>query len=81
MASRHEEKYIIDYKQYAMVKSRIQGVLTPDIHGDHGTYLITSLYYDDHLDNALAEKLVAKRAADAAKVLEKDAALQAELNK
>jgi len=57
MASRHEEKYIIDYKQYAMVKSRIQGVLTPDVHGDHGTYLITSLYYDDHLDNALAEKL------------------------
>lgn len=31
-------------------------------------------------DAALAEKLDAKRAADAAKVLEKDAALQAELN-
>lgn len=31
-------------------------------------------------DEALAEKLDAKRAADAAKVLEKDAALQAELN-
>ena len=56
MASRHEEKYIINYKQYAMIKSRIQGVLTPDIHGDHGTYLITSLYYDDHLDSARAEK-------------------------
>ena len=57
MASRHEEKYIIDYKQYALLKSRIQGILTPDAHGDHGSYLITSLYYDDHLDNALAEKL------------------------
>ncbi len=57
MASRHEEKYIIDYQQYAMLKSRIQSVLTPDAHGDHGTYLITSLYYDDHMDNALAEKL------------------------
>lgn len=57
MAARHEEKYIIDYKQYVTLKSRIQGVLTPDIHGDHGTYLITSLYYDDHKDNALAEKL------------------------
>jgi len=31
-------------------------------------------------DAALAEKLDAKRRADAAKVLEKDAALQAELN-
>ena len=56
MASRHEEKYIISYREYAILNSRIQGVLTPDIHGDHGTYLITSLYYDDHLDNALAEK-------------------------
>ena len=32
-------------------------------------------------DEALAEKLDAKRRSDAAKVLEKDAALQAELNK
>ena len=32
-------------------------------------------------DASLAEKLDAKRAADAAKVLEKDAALQAEINK
>ena len=32
-------------------------------------------------DDALAERIVAKRAADAAKVLEKDAAVAAELNK
>ena len=32
-------------------------------------------------DDALAEKLIAKRAADAAKVLEKDAAVSAEFNK
>ena len=32
-------------------------------------------------DDALAEKLIAKRQKDAQKVLEKDAALQAELNK
>lgn len=57
MAERHEEKYIIDYKQYALLKSRIQGVLAPDPNGNHGTYLITSLYYDDHMNNALAEKL------------------------
>ena len=57
MASRHEEKYIITYQQYAMLKSRIQSILTPDSHGDNGSYVITSLYYDDHLDNALAEKI------------------------
>ena len=38
MASRHEEKYIINYREYAILKSRIQGVLTPDIHGDHGRF-------------------------------------------
>jgi phosphoribosylcarboxyaminoimidazole (NCAIR) mutase len=32
-------------------------------------------------DDALAEKLIAKRAADAAKVLEKDAAVAAEFNR
>ena len=57
MASRHEEKYIIDYQQYAMLRSRAQGVLTPDPHGMNGSYIITSLYYDDPLDTALYEKL------------------------
>ena len=57
MAARHEEKYIIDYRQYAMLRSRAQGVLTPDPHGMNGSYIITSLYYDDPLDTALYEKL------------------------
>ncbi len=57
MPSRHEEKYIIDYMQYAMLKARAMGVLTPDSHGDNGSYVITSLYYDDPMDNALYEKL------------------------
>lgn len=55
--SRHEEKYIINYRQYAILKNRVSGVLTPDINGDNGSYVITSLYYDDPLDNALYEKL------------------------
>lgn len=57
MPSRHEEKYIIDYKQYAMLKARAMGVLTPDAHTKDGSYVITSLYYDDPLDSALYEKL------------------------
>lgn len=57
MPSRHEEKYIIDYRQYAMLKARALGVLTPDAHGDNGSYVITSLYFDDPMDNALYEKL------------------------
>ena len=51
---RHEEKYLIDYRQYATLKNRALEILTPDIHG--GSYVITSLYYDDLLDTALLEK-------------------------
>lgn len=57
MASRHEEKYIIDYRQYAMLKDRAMRLLTPDPHGIMGSYMITSLYFDDFLDSALDEKL------------------------
>lgn len=56
MAQRHEEKYLLDYRQYAFLKSRAMEVLTPDIHGLSGSYVITSLYYDDPMDTALLEK-------------------------
>lgn len=57
MPSRHEEKYIITYRQYAELKNRAMHLLTPDPHGQMGTYVITSLYYDDLMDHALYEKL------------------------
>ena len=57
MASRHEEKYIIDYRQYLEVKKRVMAVLTPDRNAPGGSYVINSLYFDDHLDTALYEKL------------------------
>lgn len=57
MPSRHEEKYIITYRQYLMLKERAMQVLTPDPHGQDGSYLINSLYFDDRLDHALDEKL------------------------
>lgn len=53
---RHEEKYIIDYCSYALLKARAEKVLTPDAHGKNGSYTITSLYYDDPMDTALLEK-------------------------
>lgn len=51
---RHEEKYLIDYRQYAILKDRVMKVLTPDTHG--GSYTVTSLYFDDVMDTALLEK-------------------------
>ncbi len=56
MAQRHEEKYLIDYRQYALLKARAMEVLTPDTHGVAGSYVVTSLYYDDPMDTALLEK-------------------------
>ena len=56
MAERHEEKYLIDYRQYALLKARAGQVLTPDPHGQNGSYTITSLYYDDLKNTALLEK-------------------------
>lgn len=57
MASRHEEKYIIDYRQYLTVKKRVMGALTPDRNSSNGSYIINSLYFDDRMDTALYEKL------------------------
>ena len=56
MAERHEEKYLIDYQQYARLKADAMRVLTPDAHGEQGSYVITSLYYDDPMDTSLLEK-------------------------
>lgn len=57
MLSRHEEKYILTYPQYLQLLQRARQVLTPDSHGDDGTYAITSIYYDDPENTGLHEKL------------------------
>ena len=57
MPARHEEKYLIDYSQYVRIRARAEAAMLPDPHGDFGSYLITSLYYDDANDTALLEKL------------------------
>ena len=57
MLTRHEEKYILTYAQYAVLLQRALQVLHPDEHGQNGTYTITSIYFDDPADTGLAEKL------------------------
>lgn len=57
MGVRHEEKYLISYRDYALIKEAAFRVLTPDDNGELGHYVITSLYYDDPMDTALYEKL------------------------
>ena len=55
-------------------------VATVAINGGGNAALLAAQILDT-ADDALAEKLIAKRKADAAKVLEKDAAVAAEFNK
>lgn len=55
--ARHEEKYLLTYAQYALLRARVQQVFSPDPHGQGGTYVINSLYFDDPADTALDEKL------------------------
>lgn len=57
MLTRHEEKYILTYRQYLALRQRALQALTPDSHGANGTYTITSIYYDDPEDTGLYEKL------------------------
>lgn len=56
MMERHEEKYLLTYRQYVLLKEKAAALLTPDSHGKNGSYTVTSLYYDDPIDTALLEK-------------------------
>lgn len=45
---RHEIKYLIDLKDYYLLKSRLSAILKPDMHsGADNKYHIRSLYFDD----------------------------------
>ncbi len=55
---RHELKYKITYSDYLALRSRLRTVMKPDPNvGETGQYLISSVYFDDLEDTALAEKL------------------------
>jgi SPX domain protein involved in polyphosphate accumulation len=56
LAERREEKYLISYTEYSIIANRIRSVLRPDQNGKNGKYSISSLYFDDPYDTALAEK-------------------------
>ncbi|MFI3201970.1 MAG: polyphosphate polymerase domain-containing protein [Eubacteriales bacterium] len=57
MKFRHELKHEISYSDYFVLKNRLSAVMQHDTNGDHGTYLIRSLYFDNLYDSALREKV------------------------
>ena len=55
---RHEEKYMINKRDYFVLKKRLSTVLDHDPHAsDGGEYNVRSLYFDDMANSALHEKL------------------------
>lgn len=57
MDFRHEWKHEISYADMLVLRSRLRAVMTPDVHGKNGRYMIRSLYFDNSADKALREKL------------------------
>lgn len=61
---RHELKYYINTRDYALVRAGLKVLLQPDENaGPTGEYHVRSLYFDDIYETALAEKIagVARR--------------------
>ena len=55
---RHELKYEIDPASYLALRQRLRPVMKPDGHAlSDGRYLIRSVYFDNHSDKALREKI------------------------
>jgi len=65
MKYRHEMKYIINYRDHALIRSRLKSVISSDAHTDSdGSYTVRSLYFDDFYNRAYDDKYagVLKRA-------------------
>lgn len=48
---RNELKYLISDQEMRLIKDRLERVMKLDGHADHGTYMISSLYFDDYDDS------------------------------
>lgn len=54
---RHEQKFVVNFHQYYMIRQRLKHLMQQDAHaGSTGEYHIRSLYFDDIGNKALDEK-------------------------
>lgn len=56
-ADRQEQKFFLNYGEYSALRYKLKRVLDKDDHGVNGVYTVTSLYFDDVYNRALAEKI------------------------
>ena len=52
---RHEYKYLISDVQMEILKNRISGIMSKDMHTQNGQYNIRSLYFDDYYNRCYYE--------------------------
>lgn len=57
MKYRHEWKHEISYGDLLVLRQRLSAIARRDSHAIHAAYTIRSLYFDNHADKALREKL------------------------
>jgi hypothetical protein len=57
MKYRHELKYMINYRDHALIRSRLKNLLSSDANVDtDGSYTVRSLYFDDFYNRAYNDK-------------------------
>jgi hypothetical protein len=57
MKFRHELKYLINYRDHALIRSRLKSLLSSDANVDSdGSYTVRSLYFDDIYNRAYNDK-------------------------
>ena len=54
---RHEQKFLVDERDIALITARIRPLMKPDAFHPEGAYRIRSVYFDDWQDSALRQNL------------------------
>ncbi len=58
MKFRHEMKYLINYRDHALIKLRLKTMMRTDVNAadSDGEYFVRSLYFDDYYNHAYNDK-------------------------
>lgn len=54
---RKELKYVIGIEQYLRMRRKLEALMTPDVHGVNGEYMVRSQYFDSLTDADLKDNL------------------------
>ena len=63
MKYRHEMKYLMNDRDYVLIKLRLKTLMRTDVNAadSDGAYSVRSLYFDDYYNHAYNDKLAGDR--------------------